>query len=245
MKDNFSQQAGLYAKYRPAYPPKLINYLVALTNRNNLAWDCGTGNGQVAAMLSPHFKEVIATDMSEQQLKYAQKAGNIIYRKESAENSSLPDESADLITTAQAVHWFDFELFYKEVNRVLKKNGVFALFGYGLIKVNPEADKLIHHFYHNIVGNFWDEERRYIDENYQTLPFPFKEIVTPQFQVVKLWGLREITGYLRSWSAVQHYLKNNQKDPVDLIEEKLKLLWPGSGKAEVTFDVLLRVGMKE
>ena len=71
MKDLFSAQADIYAKYRPGYPSLLIDYILSFVSQKNTAWDCATGNGQAAVLLADHFKKVFATDMSEKQLSQA------------------------------------------------------------------------------------------------------------------------------------------------------------------------------
>ncbi len=127
MKDNFSRQAKDYAKFRPTYPINLIQSLIFLTNKQETAWDCGTGNGQTATILSDCFVKVYATDISKNQIENASKKSNVIYKLESAETSSLPDTSVDPIVVAQAIHWFDFEKFYSQVKRVLADDGTIAL----------------------------------------------------------------------------------------------------------------------
>lgn len=138
MKDNFSRQSIDYAKYRPHYPEELFGFLMPLLKEHHLAWDVATGNGQVANLLAEYFNQVIATDISENQLKHAIQKHNVMYRVESAEQSSLPDASVDLITVAQAIHWFNFEAFYREVRRTLKPNGLIVVIGYPLFSIEPE-----------------------------------------------------------------------------------------------------------
>ena len=130
MKDNFSKQSDLYSKFRPGYPKQLFEFLLPLLPVKKSAWDCGTGNGQLAVTLSKYFTEVYATDISAAQITNATKKRNIIYSVQSAEDTMLPDNKFDLITIAQAIHWFDFEKFYREVNRTLKHGGIIAIIGY-------------------------------------------------------------------------------------------------------------------
>ncbi|MCW3090439.1 MAG: methylase involved in ubiquinone/menaquinone biosynthesis [Ferruginibacter sp.] len=240
-KDNFSTQANEYAKYRPAYPPELYNFLFSLVEDRRTAWDCATGNGQVAMELSSFFEKVYATDISEQQLKNAVQKDNIFYSVERAESSSLEDNSIGLVAVAQAIHWFDFDRFYREVKRVLTPNGVFAIIGYGLLKVNEEVDRIIKDFHDNIVGPYWDKERKYIDENYQTIPFPFEEIAAPKIINRYYWTLEDLTGYLDTWSAVQHYINAKNENPVEVIKPALKKIWPEGTKQEMRFPIMLRV----
>ncbi len=241
MKDNFSTQSVQYSQYRPYYPSEMIAYIISFVKNKGTALDVATGNGQVAGELAKYFGQVYGTDISQKQLDNALQAENIIYKTESAEQTSFGECHFDLITVAQAIHWFDFDAFYKEVYRILKPDGIFAVLGYGLFNAAGEADKLLKHFYHDITGPYWDAERRYLDENYTTIPFPFEEVDTKQFTNEFTWTLEQLTGYLETWSAVQHYIKKNGSNPVDLIRDELKEIWK-KGDGKVTFPLLLRIG---
>lgn len=244
MKDNFSKDSHLYAKYRPTYPIDLFNFIFELGENKDLAWDCATGNGQVATQLAKEFKQVEATDLSASQLENALQLENINYSVQLAEKTDFNNSQFDLITVAQAIHWFDFDKFYAEVNRTLKPDGIIAVIGYGLLKVSAEIDEIINHFYENIIGPFWDEERKYIEENYQTIPFPFEEISTPSFQIELNWTAENLLNYLSTWSAVKHYEKAKNESPLKFIKNELKTRW-GKQKREVNFPVLLRAGKKK
>ena len=241
MKDNFSKQAVDYSKFRPQYPQEMIEYIISFVNNKSTALDIATGNGQVAHKLSAYFKKVYATDISQKQLDNAIQAENVSYSKESAENTSFENQKFDLIVVAQAVHWFDFEVFYKEIYRILKPNGVFAVLGYGLFFTNTDSDKILRHFYYNIIGPYWDAERRYLDENYETIPFPFEEIPTEKFENQFTWTFETLIGYLQTWSSVQHYISKNKQNPIDLIYDDLKVSWQKNDQ-KVTFPLLLRIG---
>lgn len=243
MKDRFSQQAESYQKYRPTYPEDLYTFLMTLVLEKETAWDCGTGNGQVAVKLAEHFKLVYATDISENQLRQAPQLFNVIYRVERAEHTSFPDCCFDLITVAQAIHWFDFDSFYKEVKRTLKPHGTLVVLGYGLLRIDDDINKIIDHFYKQIIGPYWDKERIYIDELYETIPFPFKEIKTPVFYNTIEWTLPELIGYLNTWSAVKIYEKEKNTNPISLIEQNLKKMWGTENSTKkITFPILLRLG---
>lgn len=244
MKDNFSAQACLYARFRPAYPPELIAHIASLAPSHASAWDCGTGNGQVAIQLAEHFEQVYATDISEKQLGQAPQYPRIRYALEPAEQCSAPDRAFDLIVVAQAIHWFNFDLFYAQVRRVLKPGGILAVVGYSLFRTNaPAVDDIIHQrFYREITGPYWDPERRYLDEGYRTIPFPFDEIQMPEYSMRYRWTLPDVLGYLNTWSAVQHYIRANGHNPVKLIETELRQAWGGVGEREIVCPLLLRVG---
>jgi SAM-dependent methyltransferase len=244
MKDNFSQQAAIYAAFRPTYPPELFQYLYTLISNRQCAWDCGTGNGQVAAALADHFDKVYATDISEKQIARAVQKPNIFYSVQRAEQTSFNDNQFGLVTVAQAIHWFKFDEFYDEVKRTLKPGGILAVIGYGLMETSGELNDVIRHFYKNVVGPYWDVERSYIDEEYTTIPFPFEEVSTPDFAMEYDWNIDQLTGYLSTWSSVQHYINKNNTDPLTLVSEQLKQAWGVEAIKKFTFKILLRVGVQ-
>ncbi|MDQ6478431.1 class I SAM-dependent methyltransferase [Dyadobacter sp. LHD-138] len=243
MKDNFSKQSRAYSVFRPTYPDEAISFILSQVPNKTAAWDCGTGNGQLAARLSDFFQHVYATDISENQIANAVRKNNITYQIVSAEEALFPENSFDLITVAQAIHWFDFDKFYERVRTTLKPNGILAVIGYNLMQIDEACDRLIGHFYKDILGDkYWDQERSYLDEKYQTIPFPFHEIPAPAFAQKVNWTLDELTGYLNTWSAVQHYIKANAVNPVDAIRKQLQEVWGSEEKKEVCFPTLLRIG---
>ena len=73
----------------------------------------------------------VATDASEEQIRHAQAHPRVEYRVAIAHASGLPPHSADLVTVAQALHWFDLPPFYAEVRRVLRPGGIVAAWCYG------------------------------------------------------------------------------------------------------------------
>jgi ubiquinone/menaquinone biosynthesis C-methylase UbiE len=244
MKDNFSARSEKYARFRPSYPQEFYDLLLSLVSHKENAWDCGTGNGQIAKELSNHFTTVYATDISEKQIINAFPAPNIFYKVANVEEVTFPDHFFDLITVGQALHWFHFDSFYKIVNQTLKGGGVFAAIGYGLFRTGDETDKVVDHYYSDITGPYWDEERHYVDEAYQTIPFPFEEIKAPAMKTSILWNFEQLVGYLETWSAVQHYIKKQEKNPIDLILPELEKTWPKDESKEVTFTFFLRIGRK-
>src|SRR5689334_6356363 len=99
-KDNFSAQSATYAKFRPRYPDELFEFVTGLCSQRQLAWDCGTGNGQCAVSLAKFFDSVVATDASEKQLSNAERHPRVEYRRATAERSGLTGQSVDLVTVA-------------------------------------------------------------------------------------------------------------------------------------------------
>lgn len=241
-KDLFSGHASLYAAFRPSYPQALYDHLLTFVNAKKTAWDCATGNGQVAIVLSQYFDQVTATDISQAQLDNAQRAANIQYRITSAEETPFEDHSFDLITVAQAFHWFNQEKFFLEAQRVLKPNGLLAIWGYGLLSINKAIDHEILHLYKNIVGPYWDKARSLVDEGYRQSNFPFIEIASPSFFIRTSWTLKHLAGYLESWSATQQYIKANQINPVTPLIDKLSSSWSVTEEKPISFPIFLRMG---
>lgn len=242
MKDNFSSQSDNYAKFRPTYPSDFFDYLNSIVPNRKNAWDCGTGNGQIAYELAKSFDTVFATDISQSQIDNALKAENIKYSIQPAEKTNFDNQIFDLISVAQAIHWFNFEKFYTEVERTAKENAKLCVVGYGRIEISPQIDNIIANFYTKIIGKYWDKERKYIDENYETIPFPFTEIQTPKFQNTHQWNLEHLIGYLNTWTAVKHFIRQNDHNPINEFEIELKQHWKKGEIKEVKFPILLRVG---
>ncbi|WP_407306752.1 class I SAM-dependent methyltransferase [Acinetobacter sp.] len=240
MKDLFSSNSLRYKKARPNYSIQIVKEILKHVPERNFAWDCGAGSGQFTQLLVPYFNHIIATDISAAQLQQAPYFENVSYQVQAAEQSNLPAQSIDLVTVAQAIHWFDFDVFYKEVKRVLKPQGVFAALGYGLIEVQEAAiNSLVQQLYFKTLNGYWDAERRYIDELYQTIPFPFNEQAVPEMALQYQWSPQQLLGYLKTWSALRHYQEKTPHDPLQLISDVLQT---GPKKLDVTFPVLLRVG---
>lgn len=242
MKDNFSTQALTYAKHRPSYPTALFEYITSLVKHKKLAWDCGTGNGQSASELSKYFEHVFATDISAKQIEHAAKQDNITYALEPAEKTSLADSSTDLITISQALHWFKFDEFYQEVKRVSTPTGIIAAWTYSLLQVDEPTDAIIHKYHFETMGIYWDEERKYVDDRYEMIPFPFKQIETPAFHIEVNWGLDELEGYFNTWSALQKFIAANNYSPVPSLMDAIKQNWPASTVKKIIFPIHLKLG---
>lgn len=239
--DLFSQRAKVYSKFRPTYPKVLYDFIYSHLAHLDKAWDCGTGNGQVASELAKKFKHIYATDLSAAQLAEAREEHNISYSLQRAEVTDFADHEMDLTCVAQAIHWFDLEAFWKEVKRVSKPKGFVAIWGYDLLKISKEIDTLIFNFYENILGEYWDQNRRLVENSYADMACPLDEIKTPEFEMRVEWSLDQLTGYLSSWSAVTKYQNLNKQNPIDLIEEELSKLW-GKESRSITFPIFSRMG---
>jgi SAM-dependent methyltransferase len=244
-KDHFSKQAADYAKFRPRYPQKLFDYLGSIAPSRRFAWDCATGNGQAAVGLATVFDLVIATDASEKQIANAQLHEKVDYRVAPAENSSIESETIDLIMVAQALHWFDLDRFNAEARRVLRPDGILAASAYNLLHVEPAIDEVMNRYYYDVVGPFWPAERKLV-EQFADLPFPFREIEPPKFEMTAHGSLEHLLGYLRTWSSTQRFIAAMGANPLEQIIDELRRVWGDPQQVRIViWPLTLRVGIMD
>lgn len=242
-KDHFSGHASLYAQARPHYPDALFDWIAENAPARECAWDAGCGNGQASVALARHFKRVIATDPSPQQIGHAQPHPRIDYRVESGERTSISEASMDAITVAQALHWFDLAPFLKEVRRVAKPGALFAAWSYAGCAVIPEVDAVIARLYDTMLGPFWPPERRLVDEGYASLALPFEPLPAPAFEMRMEWNAEQLLAYLSSWSAAQHCHAATGRDAIAEIAGSLRSAWGDPQQVQaVRWNLMLRAG---
>jgi len=245
-KDHFSRLAANYASFRPHYPSALFDYLAQSCREHKYAWDCACGSGQATLALAARFATVLATDASAAQLAATAPHPNIRYRVAEAAASGLAASSVDIVTVAQALHWFDLAPFYAEVERVLRAGGVLAAWTYGVLHVtNERADRLLQEFYWDTLKPYWPDERRFVETGYRTLPFAFAEMAPPMFTMQEEWSLAQLLGYIRSWSASARYAERNGVDRAVALEASLSAVW-GDPEAlqRVSWPLSMRIGAK-
>jgi SAM-dependent methyltransferase len=154
----------------------------------------------------------------------------------------VPESSVGLVAAAQAAHWFDLDRFHAECRRVLVPGGVVAIWTYEKFRVDPGVDAVIDQFYSGVVGPYWPPERRFVDEAYRTLPFPWREESPPPFTFDTDWDLQLVQGYLATWSAVQRYKDLHGEDPLSALAPRLAAVWPDGERRRLRWPVHLRVG---
>ena len=242
--DHFSGVSAAYAAFRPRYPDVLFDFLAQVAPAHEAAWDVGTGSGQAAVGLARHFTRVIATDASSSQIEHATPDPRVSYRVCPAEACDLNDRSIDLVTVAQALHWFDRPRFWAEVRRVLRPGGVIAVWTYVMLQIAPRIDELVHRFYHDVVGPYWPPERRITEERYKTIEFPFEEFAAPNVVIEQSVTLDEVAGYIRTWSATRRFVQQHGHDPVDGLVTELARVWGGAPQQPrlARWPVAMRVG---
>lgn len=240
-KDHFSGQAADYERHRPGYPPDLFAFLADIAPARDRALDVATGNGQAATGLAAHFASVRATEPSQAQLARARRHPRVQYACGTAEQVDAADASFDLLTAAQAAHWFDAARFYPEARRVLRAGGVLAVWTYSLFRAGADVDTVVADFYRNVVGPYWPRERRHVEEAYAQLPFPLPEIDAPHFALRTDWRWEQALAYVGTWSAVARYRRLRGSDPLVVLAPRLHAAW-GEAQRTVHWPLHLRVG---
>ncbi|WP_437192865.1 class I SAM-dependent methyltransferase [Planctomicrobium sp. SH527] len=242
-KDHFSGGSADYAAYRPGYPVELADVLATISPGRDRALDCGCGTGQLSVVLAERFNEVIATDASATQIEKAQPHKWVTYRIALAENSGLPDASVDLITVAQAAHWFDLARFYAEARRVARPQAAIALISYGVLQVEGTVDCVVQHYYHEALKSYWPAERRHVEQGYRQLPFPFLEYQIPQLMIAVEWQLEDLVGYVGTWSAVKAASKAQGVNSLIEFQKELIREWGDPQvRRRVTWPLIVRAG---
>jgi len=245
-KDHFSQDSENYGRCRPGYPASLFRYLASKTRDHAVAWDCATGTGQAAIMLADLYSEVWATDASSEQIAKARQHAGVRYKVAPAEASTLRDDSVDLITVAQALHWFDIPAFTWEVCRVLKPSGVLAVWTYNLLHVSPDVDGVIMALYSDTLADYWPEERKLVESGYRDIDFPLRQLKPPSIHMRENWDFNHLTCYLSTWSAVKRYEKEQGRNPLEDCHDRLLSSWGDPEKTRlVSWPLTLRVWANE
>ena len=241
-KDHFSGHAAAYRAFRPTYPPELFAFLASLAPGRDLAWDCGTGSGQAAVPLATHFARVFATDASAEQVANAEPHPKVEYAVAPAEKCPLPDASTDLVTVAQALHWFDHDRFYPEVRRVCKPGALFAATCYYAPSVGPDVDPVLRRW-EDFIRPYWTPERVWVDGGYRTIPFPFPELPAPRFELSVESTLAQFVGYLGTWSASKQYAKRHGAEPLDRFTPEFAAVWGDPSTVRtLRWELVVRLG---
>ena len=239
-KDLFSAQATDYSRFRPHYPRELFAWVGGLALERRLAVDVGTGNGQAAVELAAEFERVIGVDPSANQIASATSHPKVEYRVGTAEATGVEAGTADLITVAQAFHWFDPPAFFREVRRVSRVDGRLAVWCYGLTSITPEIDAVVHEYYEGMLGPFWEPERRLVETGYRTIQVPFEELQAPALTLELRWTLEQLVGYLGTWSPRKPYREARGRDALEAIYPKLERVWDGARERPIRWPLSIR-----
>jgi len=241
----FGEVAEAYAEYRPSYPDELYQHLEFVGGPFESAWDCATGNGQAAVDLTRIADSVVATDVDERQLAAAVDHPDVDYRVASAEDSGLPDASMDLVTVATALHWFDLDAFFAELDRVLAPGGLFAAWCYNTVDVNYRIDSVIARLTDEILDDDWDPRVRHIQNEYADIDLPIEDLEPPELCCTMEWTFEDFTGFLSTWSAYRDHQDRYGEESLDSIRRELAEAWgPPEKRRTAEVPLFVRIGRK-
>ncbi len=210
LENTFARKSNAYAQARPRYPRALFDWLVDKCASRRAAWDCATGNGQAAVDIAPHFAVVQATDLSQEQVAQGLAVANVVYSAQPAESTHFADNTFDLITVAQALHWFDYGKFWPEVARVGKPGALFCAWGYAWFECDADiSDGLVMPF-RELVAPFWARNNRILWNGYQNtdISFPFERLQAPALTIRAHWSVPQLIEYMQTWSAYKRSRQN-------------------------------------
>jgi SAM-dependent methyltransferase len=243
MRNWFAQGGQAYARFRPEYPVELAAFLAAITADKRLAVDVGCGNGQLTQLLAPHFHAVLGLDPSADQIANITPDARISYQCAPAEQLPLADGCANLITAAQAAHWFNLPAFYQEARRVAAPGALLALISYGVLKLEPALNGRFQQFYRDEIGPYWPPERKLVDAGYATIAFPFEALAAPELEIRVNWQLSELLGYLLTWSAVRSAREAGHEAVLLDFAHDIAALWGDENRLRpVSWPINMRIG---
>ncbi len=242
--DHFSTIAQSYAAYRPTYPPALAAEL-ARRAPSGTAWDVGCGNGQLSVDLAEHFDRVIATDPAKAQIEAAIAHPRVEYRVSSAEESGLDSQSVEMVVAAQAAHWFEWDRWIAEVERVAKPGALVALVSYGIEVVEGEvANELAERYYYDEAAPFWPKGREHVENGYRDLVLPWPAVEAPVMDMTARWTRDDLLGYINTWSATVKMKQAKGDGPVRKLVEDLARVWPDGEVRTIRWPLAIRLARR-
>jgi SAM-dependent methyltransferase len=243
----------LYASYRPTYPPALYETVIKYACEHassseplRLCVDVGSGTGQATVALAEYFESVIGVEASESQRAAAVNTERVLYKDGSAEHIPVTDNATvDVVTVAQAAHWFDLPAFYSECKRVLKPGGTVAMWSYGLARLdNQNASSELLNYHTKVMGPFWDERRQLVDDNYASIEIPFQHFVRTSVDMSTDMTLDGLYRYLTTQSCYNTFKKihpDAEEDPLEVLCHKLLRHYVPDGPLPSMADVPVRL----
>jgi len=238
----FDDKSHIYAQSRPRYPSALYEWIVQACPERNAVWDVGCGNGQAAVDLIDCFESVQATDVSPSQIENAPDRDGITFSVQPAEKTDFGDNSFDAVCVAQALHWFDYDQFWPEVQRVLKPGGLFAAWGYNWPHVDPVIDGILDQTFFPVIRPYWARQNKLLWDGYRDVPFPLELLEVPDIELTMEWTVEQFFAYLHSWSATRRCMDANGEEFFETSFQKAGEAWGYDGTRSVSMEFVLIAG---
>ncbi|WP_071873021.1 class I SAM-dependent methyltransferase [Atopomonas hussainii] len=222
----FAQNPGDYQRYRPDYPAELFSWVAQQCRQHERVLDIACGSGQASEVWPTYFQQVLACDLSFASLQLSPEHSPVLYFQSPADVLPVSSHSVDLVSVAQGLHWFATPTFYQEVRRVLRPQGIFCAWSYGLpVCANAKVDAWLRSTHDQLLGPYWPAGREHVVNGYRDVPFPFAHRPAPALGISRYWLPSELLGYISSWSATAQY-RQQQGDPLPQLAAQLEACWP-------------------
>ena len=239
----FDVDSGIYAESRPRYPAELYERLVEQVPNREKVWDVGCGNGQASVDLSRVFELVEATDVSSSQIEHSFHNERVRYSVQPAEQTDFPDRNFDAVCVAMALHWFDYDLFWPEVRRVLRDGGLFVAWRYNWPDVSASVKRKLEDGLYSVVRPYWSEKNSLLWNRDSDVAFPFSRIESPPLEMSITWSLEAFFSYLQSWSATRRCIEQVGREFFDSCYASVREDW-GTDPRVVRMEFFVLAGRK-
>ena len=241
VRNKFGPLAEAYKAFRRDYPEQVYQGLFAFyPNPNSDVLDLGCGTGIVTKHLAEYYRKVTGIDPTQEMLNMAKPSlpEKVELIKGTAESLPFPDSSLNLVVSAQAFHWFDYDKAGAEIMRVLKSDGKFYTFwnnGGGDSQFNLPL-----FVYQNILKYIPKIPRSGKEEINEALfkRIGFKRVEKVQFKFDEKFTEEQLLGYLRSHSAFNLLTK---EDKEKYIEDSRRDLQPKLVNGLYTFPKVMLI----
>lgn len=218
-------QGNQYVQYRPVYSSALLDRILARCEGRQLAWDCCTGNGQLATLLADQFEEVIASDISLSQLHHAVIKPNIQFRLEDVIEAQLPSAVLDLVTIAQALHWLNRDKFYGLVAAALRPGGILAVVNY-LYSTDTRIAAISRFFIQGISDEKTLRMLQQIEQGYATdRPQGMTYLGSESVAINSRWNLSDYLGFLETISVTKPLKEEDYRQLMAQCREMAGAIW--------------------
>jgi len=221
----FSDKSDVYQRSRPGYPAELFTFLAELSPDDNRAWDCACGSGQATQSIASHFERVEATDISLEQLQQAHPIKGVSYTVSKAETTPFADSSFDLISIAQALHWFDQSLFWQEATRVIKPGGIIAAYGYNWPVWGEDLEEVFVESLMKPIMPYFADNNALLWNHYKDIPFPFERLETPDFSMHISYTMDQMFDFFHSFSATRQKMKHQGDEFFQHAYQRVAKVW--------------------
>ncbi|MCL2633587.1 MAG: class I SAM-dependent methyltransferase [Oscillospiraceae bacterium] len=253
--ERFSGYADLYNTVRPT-PPEIITKAVLLYSKNTTKTiiDIGSGTGLSTLIWKDIAETIIGIEPNDDMLNEAErniKESNISFRKGLSNNTGLSSEYADIVSISQAFHWFDIDSTLEEIYRILKNDGVLAIFDCDWLpavdwvveqaydKIRKKADQICESQEKHAVRN---DKNSYINRINNFGKFRFtKEVVcheTKKCNPEGIFGIALSQGGIQDALKIDKTFQNDVDEFYELVKSRM------NSEFEIIFLYRLRIAVK-